>query len=629
MSDTRRQKLREEASARRRFGNKDDCFELGRLLGQGSQADVYVCTRCNTGAQHAVKRIDTGSLELRKNANRLLTNLGREIKVMRELHHERIVNLIEAFWQGDVCFIVMDLALGGSLHDLLRPGVGLARRGDLGCSEVACRRVTQQLLEGMGYMHSHNVIHRDLKPANVLITDMLGDGGLGLDKINIKIADFGLSRILKDPGGESKLMTRCGTPAFAAPEVMGTSYDMRADFWSLGCIIFTMLCGEYPFTDMPLHILHPELGKVEISPCESWGRASQSARNLVQGLLNSQPSARLDLDGCLRHPWISSSSQDSNTLSPPATAVASKEARTMSRSTSGITSSPRRACWVGLVKVLLHWLRKFEDAAEEVAEKAIEAGESDVCVRFGAVAKLSGWTGSSVDSVTIKLRGFGKLKHGGDAGTKQRKWKLDPDELILAVEQERERESYLGNALVFFTSKCRSIALMGTNASTKNRFIAPVGSQIVGLQFEDSRLVGIHMERVGEGLKGAVEAISGWEGFAVDSISFSLRNGEIRTYGGTGGDIKKDFFLQPDEFIIVAEQGYRDAFLGFSMKFYTSAGNVFKLRGVSAARSLCFAVQAGQQICGLEFEGNQLSKVVTCPEDGDLSDRQQHAIEMN
>eukprot|EP00435_Cladocopium_sp_Y103_P019888 s1114_g4.t2 len=142
-----------------RFGLKDDNFELGEELGGGSQGRVFLCKRLGTGNEYAVKVVNTKAISLRE---RTVHSLRREIGVMRELHHPCIVNLKEAFWEGDLCFIVMDLARGGDLHGKLEPGTGLG-------PEISSRHVSKHILSGIAYMHSHKVIHRDLKPENVLI----------------------------------------------------------------------------------------------------------------------------------------------------------------------------------------------------------------------------------------------------------------------------------------------------------------------------------------------------------------------------------------------------------------------------------------------------------------------------
>merc|ERR1719183_2657184 len=108
---------------------------------------------------------------------------------------------------------------------------------------------------------------------------------------------------------------------------------------------------------------------------------------------------------------------------------------------------------------------------------------------------IRGWSGSSVDSVEITYAGRRKEVYGEAGGTEFKEWRLQPDELIIAVTQERQGDGYLGYAFVFFTSKGRCIAILGSLAANKRRFVAPARTQITGLMFEDSSLTGIMIEK--------------------------------------------------------------------------------------------------------------------------------------
>ncbi len=113
-------------------------------------------------------------------------------------------------------------------------------------SERESRRLFQQLLSAIGYMHSHQIVHRDLKPENILLTKY--------PQRNVKLADFGLSKYLED--GEL-LRTSCGSPNYAAPEVVtGSLYGgPEIDVWSAGVILYAMLTGSLPFAEQHLPTL--------------------------------------------------------------------------------------------------------------------------------------------------------------------------------------------------------------------------------------------------------------------------------------------------------------------------------------------------------------------------------------
>jgi len=110
--------------------------------------------------------------------------------------------------------------------------------------EPQARRLFQQLISGVHYSHGLKIVHRDLKPENVLLDE----------ELNVKIADFGLSNIVTD--GEF-LQTSCGSPNYAAPEVIGglRYTGPEIDVWSCGVILYVMLCGRLPFEDNDVNLL--------------------------------------------------------------------------------------------------------------------------------------------------------------------------------------------------------------------------------------------------------------------------------------------------------------------------------------------------------------------------------------
>ena len=104
-------------------------------------------------------------------------------------------------------------------------------------NEKDCRDICRTIFEAIAYCHSQRVAHRDLKPENLLLKESFGH--------EIKVADFGFAKRVNHP---ESLTTRCGTPAYTAPEIINhKSYDERVDNWSLGVILFTLLGGYPPF----------------------------------------------------------------------------------------------------------------------------------------------------------------------------------------------------------------------------------------------------------------------------------------------------------------------------------------------------------------------------------------------
>eukprot|EP00931_Biecheleriopsis_adriatica_P118671 TRINITY_DN94018_c0_g1_i1.p1 TRINITY_DN94018_c0_g1~~TRINITY_DN94018_c0_g1_i1.p1 ORF type:complete len:621 (+),score=105.61 TRINITY_DN94018_c0_g1_i1:60-1865(+) len=569
------------------FGVQNDQFQLGKELGGGSQGRVYICNRLCSGNTYAVKIVNTKAIEM---TERTLGNLRREISVMRELHHRRIVNLLEAFWEGALCFIVMDLASGGDLHGKLEQGKGLG-------SELSARYVSFQLLEGIAYMHAHKVIHRDLKPENVLVvSSRLGPEPHFAELHDVKIGDFGLSKCLKRVGEQAPGMTACGTLDYLAPEVLTGHYDERIDFWSFGVLLYMMLCGGFPFeiegvTDIK------NLGAKRLSPAGAWQSVSSDGKDIVQGLLTVDPRKRLDEKGCRDHPWLAA---EVEAFQPGI--VSESETSGSNADISPLRGAP------GAKTETVPLVGGYPASGSETRH-----GRFWERHRRGAIRQINGSVGDAVDSVELELRDGTREFHGGKGGFQQRSWRLHHDEVILAVAQE-ERDSYVGNSLVFYTSDCQIIALQGGDARTRSRLIAPVGSQITGLQFEGSQITGIYLEHLpANGGPMAVEKIYGNVGSAVDRVVLQLRDGSARRYGSAGGKEVGPWILEPDEFILLVEQGRRDAFLGNSICFFTSRGRIIEFQGMQASKSRRFVAPPGTQICGLGFSGSLLAKVKTCP----------------
>ncbi|KAL9986207.1 hypothetical protein ACROYT_G000314 [Oculina patagonica] len=145
----------------------------------------------------------------------------------------RTDDLLEALG-GAQWFSSLDLASGywqmqGSLADHIKTHTALF--------EGESKKYTKQILEGVSYLHAENIIHRDIKGANVLL-DRVG---------NVKLGDFGLSKIIQKIGSKTDLISHCGTPHWMAPEIIqGKGYGRKADIWSVGCTVVEMLTGRPP-----------------------------------------------------------------------------------------------------------------------------------------------------------------------------------------------------------------------------------------------------------------------------------------------------------------------------------------------------------------------------------------------
>jgi serine/threonine protein kinase len=214
-----------------------------------------------------------------------------EVAIMSSLLHPHIVPLIDFFEEKDCYFLVMELMSGGDLFD--RIGKKKAY------SEADARDLTVKMLKSMAFCHNHNIAHCDMKPKNLLLMSEDNDS-------YIKLADFGFAARCHTP---KSLTKQCGTPFFVSPEIlMRRPYDYQSDMWSVGCIIFLLLCGNLPFMGRSQKELFKKIvsGKFVFDD-DDWCDVSDEAKDLVTQLLVLDPDQRMTSQQALKHKWMKAS----------------------------------------------------------------------------------------------------------------------------------------------------------------------------------------------------------------------------------------------------------------------------------------------------------------------------------
>lgn len=284
------------------FGPADNPqkYTLGKELGQGATATVYECW-CDSKI-HAVKTISLTKLRLQPGFQRMADTLRREVSILFQLRHPRIVSLhdvVEAKVGNnpDKLHLVMDYVKGGELFERI------VQEGAFQ-EQPTARYVFLQIAEGLKYIHSKDIVYRDLKPENILVDDANSTPGY----LEIKLSDFGHSKLIND--GYSTALTRVGTPQYWAPEVSdprmaAQGYDQRVDLWSLGVVLYVLLIGAYPFDGFHSSIEDQiRQAQVEFRQSALGCDISDLAKELVRALIKVKPDERLSLDGCLGHKWV-------------------------------------------------------------------------------------------------------------------------------------------------------------------------------------------------------------------------------------------------------------------------------------------------------------------------------------
>ena len=206
----------------------------------------------------------------------------REINILHLCTHPHIIRLYEVIDTPTDIFLVNEYVSGGELFDYI------VSKGRLSADEA--RNFFHQIISGVEYCHFQKIVHRDLKPENLLL-----DANL-----NIKIADFGLSNLMRD--GDF-LRTSCGSPNYAAPEVIsGHLYaGPEVDVWSCGVILYALLCGSLPFDD---EVIPNLFKKIKSGMYSLPTHLSQLAKNLIPRMLEVDPMKRITIPEIRVHPWF-------------------------------------------------------------------------------------------------------------------------------------------------------------------------------------------------------------------------------------------------------------------------------------------------------------------------------------
>jgi len=218
------------------------------------------------------------------------SRLQTEVDILTQVEHPHIIYLKEVFDTPDTLYLVMELILGGELFDKIT---------EIGAySERTAAELVRNIVSAVEYLHSMQIAHRDLKPTNLLLKS-------SDDLTDVKIADFGLSKIL---GENTMMQTACGTPIYVAPEVLtGEAYEREVDMWSIGVITYILLCGFPPFFDDGSNmakLFDQILGGDFDYPEEYWEDVSDEAKDFIDNLLIVDPKCRFTAAQALEHPWL-------------------------------------------------------------------------------------------------------------------------------------------------------------------------------------------------------------------------------------------------------------------------------------------------------------------------------------
>lgn len=253
-------------------------YTLGRTLGNGTFGKVKIGEHIVTKHKVAIKILNRQKIK----SLDVVGKIRREIQNLKLFRHPHIIKLYQVISTPTDIFMIMEFVSGGELFDYI------VKQGKLQESEA--RKFFQQIISGVDYCHRHMIVHRDLKPENLLLDH----------NMHVKIADFGLSNMMLD--GEF-LRTSCGSPNYAAPEVIsGKLYaGPEVDIWSCGVILYALLCGSLPFDDEHVPTLFRKI-KSGIFPIPEY--LNKQVVSLLCQMLQVDPLKRATVEEIKKHEWF-------------------------------------------------------------------------------------------------------------------------------------------------------------------------------------------------------------------------------------------------------------------------------------------------------------------------------------
>jgi serine/threonine protein kinase len=269
-----------------------DKYDVIRVIGNGSFSVVVLVRDRFSDALYACKVTPRKLLVDEATFDRF----EREVRILESLSHPSLVYLHDVVYHPKFICLIMEYCEGGELFDVL------CDQGNL--SEPTARRLFCDLLAGVEYLHGRNIAHRDLKPENCLLTE----------RMQLKIADLGFCHPTHH---ESLLQTPCGSLFYAPPEILsGLEYDGKAaDVWSMGIVLYAMVCGALPWTSMdPIAVANSiRQADFTIPTC-----LSDSLRELLARMLSADPRARPTVAELAKNSWVNIARE---TLKPARTLV--------------------------------------------------------------------------------------------------------------------------------------------------------------------------------------------------------------------------------------------------------------------------------------------------------------------
>ena len=261
-------------------------YKIISNIGQGSYGNVFLATNIYTKEKVAIKKIYKSNDVISE------SEIINEIEILKKLNHPDIVKVLEFYKTDQAYYIVSEYCSGGELFE----------KAETYLSETQIAVIFKQILSGLSYLHSNNIVHRDLKLENILISDTEYVALTGEEYLDIKIIDFGNAEHFDKKLSNKNLV---GSSYYIAPEIFKKIPGKQSDLWSAGVILYMLIVGHPPFygeSDKKI-LLNVKKGIYDKN-YSRWKNASNEVQDLIEKLLISDPKKRLSAKEALNHPWF-------------------------------------------------------------------------------------------------------------------------------------------------------------------------------------------------------------------------------------------------------------------------------------------------------------------------------------
>jgi len=312
-------------------------FQVLSKLGQGRYGVVKAGEDTIRHIQVAIKLIAKDNLT---DIERY--SIKQEAQIMNFLSHTNIIQLYEVIENKQYICMVMEYAAGGELFDYVTRQTRL--------QEVEARKLFKQILDGLGYCHSHQIIHRDIKAENIFLDEKLE---------TIKIGDWGFSTVYKSG---ATLETSCGSLEYAAPEILSGKPHLgpEVDVWALGVLLYFMVCGWLPFRAATDFDVYSKIKRGQYRPLPS--HISDELKNIIELVFNVDHLVRPSIADMLKHPWSKKADADPNYLTrPKLPRLLQLQIRQYRRNKSDPLLSPRAEAQTGSISMQSLENNRFPD----------------------------------------------------------------------------------------------------------------------------------------------------------------------------------------------------------------------------------------------------------------------------